>query len=269
MAITVTDADIRAFLTAASSFDFGSLTVADFDQFLYQGFDPWKIVEELTKTKSTKGISDAEMGKDMAFIVGISIITGAPTESKLPARMSDEGQKTTKALAMKWSINWGGGKGKGARHVNFPRIALALPIVTIKIIMIIGPKEFPNEMMSQLLPKVMQHPCFPSVIPASFNSDVKRMLMNACLCYGIDMSISLQQIDKPDPKVIAARQKPFIRSSNASKIPEEPERLAFFRSLGLAVMYDEVKKVLDVYVSKVDETYQIPDETLFIKTIKG
>jgi hypothetical protein len=269
MTITVTDADIRAFITAASNFDFGSLTVADFDQFLFQGFDPWKIIEELTKTKGTKNIPDVEMGRDMAFIVGISIITGAPTESKRPARLSAAGQKTTKNLAIKWGVNWGGGKGKGARHVNFPRVALALPIVTVKIILLIGPKEFPNDMLSHLLPKCMQHPCFPSIIPTSLNSDVKRMLLNACLCYGIDMSISLQSIDKPDVKVIAAKQKSFIRSSNSSKIPEEPDRLVFFKSLGLALKYDEVKKVLENFILKVDETYKCPDETEYIKSIKG
>lgn len=265
MAITVTEADIKAFIVAASTFNFGSLTAADFDKFMYEGFNPWTVVEELTKIKNSKSISDAEMGKDMAFIVGISIITGAPTEAKIASKMSEEGQKVVKDLAVKWGINWGGGRGKGARFINFPRVALALPITTLKIIQIIGPKEFPNEMSSQILPKVMQHPCFPSIIPSSIDPEVRRMMMNAALCYGIDMTISLQSIDKPDVATISGKQKSFVRSSNASRIPEEADRLSFFNSLNLKFDYKKIKNVLDIYVKKVDSTYTCPDETAFLK----
>jgi hypothetical protein len=267
MAIVVSDSDVKAFIIAANSFSFEKLSVADFDKFLYEGFDPWRILEELTKVKNSKSISDEEMGRDMAFVVGISIITGAPVEDKIKTKMSEEGQRIVKDLAVKWGINWGGGKGKGARFVNFPRIALALPIVTIKIINIIGPKEFPNEMSSQRLPKCMQHPCFPSIIPNSLHADVKRMLLNASLCYGIDMSISLQNIEKPDPSAVASKQKPYIRSSNSSRIPEESDRRVFFKILNLKTEYPIIKEVLDVYIAKVDSAYACPDETLFITTL--
>jgi len=269
MVVVVTDNDIKSFIITATTFDFGKIQAGEFDKFMYQGFDPWTILEELTKTKSSKGYSDEEMGRDMAMIIGISIIVGAPVEKKLEGKMAEEGQKVVKDLVVKWDVHWGGGKGKGPRHVNFPRVSLALPIVTQKIIKIIGPKKFMNDMTSSSLPDCFQHSSFPSVIPMSIDKDIKRMLLNACLCYGIDMTISLQALTDPDPKKISMKQKDYIRSSNTSKIPEEADRLSFFKTLNLAVEYDKIRKVLDVFKKLVDESYELPDETTFIKALKG
>jgi hypothetical protein len=263
MVLQVTDTDIQAFLSAVSNQDFGKVTVEDFDVFMYQGFDPEGVISHFVKKQKESNIPDETRNRDMAFICGIAILTGAPTEEQLKKRMSEQGQQQVKQLALKWDIHWGGGRGKGKNHVTFPRTALAFIIVTLKIMEKIGAKDFPNDMLSSRLPKMMKHPGFPSVIPQSLGEDARRALLNASLCYGIDMSISLQQIEKPDPKVIASKQKPFLRSSHVSKLPSETDRRVFFKTLNLQDEYKKISQVLETYRLKVDPDYIIPGEVAY------
>jgi len=255
--------EVDNFLSWVNTQDFSKFHLSDFDAFQYEGFDPMTVIRKLMTTQKIQNLGKDEVGKDISFIVGISIIIGSPAEDKLDNRMSKDGAARLRALAKKWDINFGKAKQQPSTYLTFPRVALAFPAVTMKMMKVIGPKDFPNDMGSVDLPWYIKHPCFPSVIPANLGADAKRALMNASLCYGIDMTISLQALQGHDLKKIATDQFKFVKASNQSRVPGTQERLKIFKTLESQIDYKKIAAVLSIYKRLVNSDYEIPSEQAY------
>lgn len=256
-------ADIERLIQLVNEGDVQSLKAQEFEQFQYQGFDPYKIVNTLLKIKNDKGITDVNFQKDVFTMVAIGMIKGSVNEHNM-TKMSDEGKLDLKNLISKYGIKMGGGKGQSSGIITFPRVMATFPDVAIRLVPIIGCKEFRGgPLESTRLPEFMQVQVFPAIVPKDIDGDVKRMLLTASLCYSIDQSIQISEMKSPDLKAIAAIQGNFTNVGNNSPVPSAAVRKTVFNTLDLSGSYDKIAAVLSDYKSKIDPTFAILTSTQF------
>jgi hypothetical protein len=265
--MSVSRADIEKIIQIINSGDVESLKSEEFDQFQYQGFDPLKIVQTLYKIKTEKSISDADFMRDIFTMVAIGMIKGNVNDHNM-TKMSDEGQKGIQSLEGKYGLKRGGGKSRPSNEVTYPRVMATFPDISIRMVKVIGPKEFRGgPMVSTRLPSYLQVQVFPAVIPRDLGDNAKRSLLTASLCYTIDQSIQISNIQKPDLKALAQNQLNFTMVGHNSPVPFPDVRKSVFSSLPLSADFNKIESVLKTYKEKIDGTFEIPTREQFITDV--
>jgi len=129
---------------------------------------------------------------------------------------------------------------------------------------VIGPKEFRGgPMLSTRLPDYMKVQVFPAIIPKNVDSDVKKMLLTASLCYSIDQTVQISQLQNPDLKQLSATQSNFTNIGNNSPVPSDAVRKTVLSKLTIAEDYNKILSVLEDYKSKIDASFVIMTEAQF------
>lgn len=260
-------ADIDGLLSLISKGDVEALKSEEFDQFQYQGFDPVRIIQSLLKVKQNDSVEDAQFRMDVYHMVAIGIIKGSVNDHNL-TKMSDVGKASIDSLIKKYNIQKGGGRGKSASIITFPRVMATFPDIAVRMTRVIGAKEFNGgPMLSSRLPTYMKVQVFPAVIPRNLGTTVKKMLLKASLCYTIDQSTQISQIKNPDLKQLASVQGNFTAIGHQSPVPNSETRLKLFKSLNIENDYAAIVSVLKDYIEKIEPTYSIPSEELFTQQV--
>jgi hypothetical protein len=255
--------DIEKIIQLVNDGDVESLKAQDFEQFQYQGFDPYKIVESLKKVQDNKNIADSDFRKDIFTMVAVGMIKGSVNEHNIN-KMSDTGKTDLKDLISRYGIKMGGGRGQSSGIITFPRVMATFPDIAIRLVKIIGPKEFRGgPLISTRLPDFMNVQVFPAIIPKSIDPDIKRMLLTASLCYSIDQTVQISQLQNYDIKELASSQSNFTNIGHNSPVPTESVRMTVFSQLSVGKAYDQIVSVLNDYKAKVDSTFVIMSESQF------
>lgn len=258
--MTASKIDIENILKTLGSKNIESLKAEDFDQFQYQGFDPMRIVASLAVVKKDKNVKDEELVDDICKMVAIGMIKGSVNDHNL-TKMSDEGKKEINDLITKYGVQKGGGRGKSATVITFPRVMATFPDIAVRMVAIIGPKEFRGgPMLSTRLPSYLQVQVFPSVIPRDAEGPLKSFLLTAALCYSIDQTIQISKIENPDVKAVSSTQSNFIAVGHASPMAQSATRARVFKQLSIAEDYESIASVVSDYKSKVDPSIYIPSK---------
>jgi len=266
--MSFTKAELDSLLSLISKGDITALKSEDFDQFQYQGFDPMRIVQSLLKVKKDENVDDNQFKADVYQMIAIGIIKGSVNDHNL-TKMSDAGKVSINNLLKKYDIQKGGGRGKAASVITFPRVMATFPDIAVRMVSVIGAKEFNGgPMLSSRLPQYMKVQVFPSVIPRNLNVNVKQMLLMANLCYTIDQSTQISQIQDPDLKTLAAKQGNFTVIGHQSPVPNSVTRLSVFKDLHVENDYEIILSVIKDYVEKIDSSFIIPDKASFEREIK-
>jgi len=265
--MSVSKAEIEQIIQLVSDGNVESLSAQDFEQFQYQGFDPFKIVASLIKVKKDKSISNADFQKNVATMVAVGMIKGNVNSHNL-TKMSDEGKKQLTDLMATYGIKQGGGKGQPAGVITFPRMMATFPDISIRLVNVIGAKEFRGgPMISTRLPAYLQVQVFPAIIPKDVNKDLKKILLVASLCYSIDQTIQISRLQNPDLKQLAATQANFTNLGHSSPVPSEDIRKSVFSTLSLADDYDKIATVLATYKEKIESDFVILTKDQFTKML--
>jgi len=255
--------DIERIIQLVNEGDVEALKAEEFDQFQYQGFDPYKIVDSLNKVKENKTISDENFKKDIFTMVAVGMIKGSVNSHNIE-KMSDAGKTDLKDLITKYSIKMGGGRGQSAGIITFPRVMATFPDIAIRLVKVIGAKEFRGgPMLSTRLPDYMEVQVFPAIIPRDTDSDVKRMLLHASLCYSIDQTVQISQKQNPELKQLSSDQANYTNIGHNSPVPSEAIRKQVFKGLSIADDYSKIVSVLQDYKEKIDPAFTIMSETQF------
>jgi hypothetical protein len=255
-----TQADIDRILNLINSKDIEILKKEDYEQFQYQGFDPYRLLQALMQMKEGKAISDEAFSDDICKMVAIGLIKGNVTPHNI-TKMTDAGRKDLKSLMDKYSIKEGGGKGQAAGVITFPRVVATFPDIAVRFTKVLGGKEFRGgPFQSHELPDVMKVQVFPSVIPMNLERKVKEFFLCASLCYSIDQTIKISQIAKPELKILIPVQQPFINLSHNSPLPKADVRRQTFNQLGLPDKYHMILRVVQVYITEYDKSMVVPSE---------
>lgn len=250
-------ADIERLVQLINDGDVEALKAEDFDQFQYQGFDPYKIVESLLKVKTAKSIADDDFKKNIFSMVAIGMIKGSVNERNIK-KMSDNGSKEVQTIISTYGIKMGGGKNQPSGVITFPRVMATFPDIAVRLVKVIGPKEFRGgPMSSTTLPGYLEVQVFPAVIPRDIDNDVKRMLMTAALCYSIDQTIQISNLQNPDLKSVSSTQSNFVNVGHGSPVPSNAVRARTFKDLKVADDYEKISAVLEIYKSKIDSAFSI------------
>jgi len=261
------EADIDRILSLINEHDIESLKKEDYDQFQYQGFDPYRLVQALYDMKEQKVIDDKIFAEDICRMVAIGLIKGNVNDHNI-TKMTDNGQADLKVLMEKYGIKKGGGKGLAAGVVTFPRVMATFPDIAVRMTGVLGGKEFRGgPFNSFVLPKSMQVQVFPSVIPLDLDQHVKEFFLTACLCYSIDQTVQITRNEKPDLVALAATQFPFVNLSHQSPLPKSPVRKKVFNQLGLPGSYSMISQVVQTYKDKVDSSIQVISESDFKRAL--
>jgi hypothetical protein len=256
-------ADIEKIIQLVNEGDIESLKASEFEQFQYQGFDPYKIVQSIMQVKTAKNIPDDSFKKDIFTMVAVGMIKGSVNEHNIN-KMSDAGKTDLRDLISRYGIKMGGGRGQPAGVITFPRVMATFPDVAIRLVKIIGPKEFQGgPMLSTRLPDYMEVQVFPAIIPLNVDSDIKRMLLTASLCYSIDQTTQISQLKDPDLKLLSATQSNFTNVGHRSPVPPADIRRSVFNSLNISNDYGKIVSVLNDYKSKIDPSFVILTEDQF------
>lgn len=182
--------------------------------------------------------------------------------------MSDSGKTELREMIAKYGIKMGGGQGLASNVITFPRVMAAFPDIAVRLVSVVGPKVFSGGPMgSSRLPEYMQVQVFPAVIPRDLDSDVKTTLMVASLCYSIDQTIQISQMQGPNLKELSATQSNFTNISHRSPVPAEDVRKKVFNGLSLAKDYSKIRMVLESYKANVDPGFDIMSENQFKKML--
>lgn len=254
-------------LSLISKGDINALKAEEFDQFQYQGFDPMKVVQSLLKAKKDSGVDDDAFKLHVYKMIAVGIIKGSVNDHNLQ-KMSDEGKKDIDYLLTTYGVQKGGGRGKSANVITFPRVMATFPDVAVRMVGVIGPKEFNGgPMLSSRLPSYLKVQVFPAVIPRSLESKAKKMLLMASLCYTMDQSTQISQMKDPDLKQLASTQSNFTMIGHQSPVPANDMRLSVFNSLSIRDDYDMIVSVLKDYREKVDPSLDIMEERAFKESI--
>jgi hypothetical protein len=261
-------ADIEKIIQLINEGDVEALKAQEFEQFQYQGFDPLQIANALHKVKVAKSVSDDDFRKDVYTMVAIGIIKGSVNDRNIK-KISETGQTELSALITKYGIRMGGGKGQQASVITFPRVMATFPDIAVRLVAVIGAKEFRGgPFRSSRLPEFMKIQVFPAIIPKDTHLDVKRMLLMASLCYSVDQSIQISQIQKPDIEDLTAKQLNYTNIGFNSPVPADDIRRRVFDKLGILEEYPKVIEVLTDYKQKIDPTFIILNTTQFTERYK-
>jgi len=259
--------DVDRILTLINSKDINALSKEDYDIFMYQGFDPYKLLFALIELKESKAIDDKLFSDDVCKMVAIGLIKGNVNEHN-KTKMSETGQKDLTTLMSKYDIKSGGGKGKPAHVITFPRVMATFPDIAVRLTKVLGGKEFRGgPFKSYLLPDCMKIQVFPSVIPDKLEKPVKSFFLTAALCYSVDQTIQISNIDKPNVVDLCATQFPFVNISHTSPLPKQDTRRQVFNQLGLPAEYANLLSVVTEYKSTVDQSVVIPTEDDYKKAL--
>lgn len=256
-------ADVDRIIQLVNEGDVESLKAEEFEQFQYQGFDPYKIVDALSKVKEAKDISNENFRKDVFAMVAVGMIKGSVNEHNID-KMSDAGKTDLLDLISKYSIKMGGGKGQSSSVITFPRVMATFPDISVRLVRVIGPKEFQGgPMLSTRLPDFMNVQVFPAIIPKNIDPDVKKMLLTASLCYSIDQSVQISKIQNPNLKQLAADQANFTNIGHNSPVPSATVRATVFGGLKISDNYEKIASVLNDYKEKIEPSFVIMSENQF------
>lgn len=261
--MSFTKADIDNLLNLISKGDIEALKSDDYDQFQYQGFDPMRIVQSLFRVKTDESIDDDQFKKEIYQMIAIGIIKGSVNDHNI-TKMSENGQSSVNSIIKKYKIEKGGGRGKSASVITFPRVMATFPDISVRMAKVIGPKEFNGgPMLSSRLPFYLKVQVFPAVIPRNLEVSIKKMLLNASLCYTIDQSTQISQLKDPDLKQLASIQGNFTAIGHQSPVPNSDTRIKVFKTLSIENDYESIVSVLKDYIEKIDPTYSIPNMATF------
>lgn len=256
-------ADIDRILDLINTKDVEALKKEDYEQFQYQGFDPYRLLQALIQMKEGKNVNDQSFADDVCKMVAIGLIKGNVNDHNL-TKMSDGGQKDLKDLMERYSMKKGGGRNQAADVITFPRVMATFPDIAVRMTKVIGGKEFRGgPFLSHNLPDVMKVQVFPSVIPMSLDKKTKEFLMTASLCYSLDQTIQISRLENPDLKALSATQYPFVNLSHNSPLPKSATRIQTFNQLGMPSTYSKILEVVQVYKDKIDPGVTIPTEIEF------
>jgi hypothetical protein len=256
--MSVTKADVETVLQLISQKDVLTLKAEEFDIFQYQGFDPLQIAAELFKVKRDKSISEDEFIKDVCTMTAIGMIKGSVNDNNIN-KMSEDGKKGVLDLNKKYGIKLGGGRGQGAKVITYPRVMATFPDLAVRMTKVLGGKPFRGgPLMSVRLPDFMQIQVFPSIIPRHLNDKVKKFLLTAALCYSIDQTVQISQIQQPDLKQLTSVQGNYVNIGHNSPVPVSNVRVATIQSLTIPAEYDNIKAVVEEFRAKVDSSIEIP-----------
>jgi len=240
--------------------DVETLKKEDYDQFQYQGFDPYRLIEALVEMKNKNKVSDEAFADDICKMVAIGLIKGNVNDHNM-TKMTDGGQGDLKDTMQKYGIVKGGGKGQGPKTITFPRVMAAFPDIAVRMTKVIGGKDFRGGPMgSTALPEVMKVQVFPAVIPPSLDDKVRKFLLTAALAYSIDQTIQISRLEKPDLKSLSDVQGQFILVSYNSPLPRTETRVQTFNQLGLPDKYNQILSVVTKYKELVDNTTDVVTE---------
>lgn len=255
--------DIERIIQLVNTGDVESLKASEFEQFQYQGFDPFKIVSALLSIKTNKNISDGDFTKNVFTMVAVGMIKGSVNEHNIN-KMSDAGKTDLRDIISKYGIKMGGGRGQPSGVITFPRVMATFPDIAIRLVKIIGPKEFRGGPLgSTRLPSYMQVQVFPAIIPKDVDLDIKKILLTASLCYSIDQSVQISQLQSPDLMQLSAAQSNFINVGNNSPVPSDDIRKQVFNSLSFIEDYEKIVLVLQDYKEKIDSSFTIMTKSQF------
>jgi hypothetical protein len=245
--------DSDRILDLLKSLDVVAIGEGLFEKYYYQGFDPKKTVEALARKKTENGVSDVEFGKDVAQIIAIGMLKGSINKDNRQ-KMSDDGKKALEMLMKKYAIPEGGGRNRAANVITFPRVVAAFPNVGIKLVDVIGPKDFSGPFNSSILPPKMRFQGFPAVIPKTLNEDIKKFFLMAALAYSSDMTWTINSEAKKNGESAVARdQWKFVELSNNSVIPDEQERIKVFLSSKVLSKFENTTNVVKKIVGILGE----------------
>jgi hypothetical protein len=253
-------ANVDRILTLLNDEDISKLKKEDYDIFQYQGFDPYRLVEALIEVKDKKSINDGDFMKDIQQMVAIGLIKGNVNGHNI-TKLSPDGKKGIEDIMKKYGILMGSGKSQPAGTITFPRIMAAFADIAVRMVPIVGGKEFRGgPFRSFLLPEPMMVQVFPAVIPLDLDKKVKVFLLTACLCYSVDQTVTIKRLDKFDVKVLAAEQFKYVNLGHTSTLPRPAVRKQCFNQMGLPAKYSMIKTVVDLYKEQVDDQIDIPSE---------
>jgi len=255
-----TSADIDRILLLINTKDIETLNKEDYDQFQYQGFDPYRLLQALIQAKEGKSVTDQAFADDICKMVAIGLIKGNVNDHHI-TKMTDVGQKDLKELMDRYSVKRGGGRSQPADVITFPRVMATFPDIAVRFTKVLGGKEFRGgPFLSFNLPDVMQVQVFPSVIPIDMDKPVKTFLLTASLCYSVDQTIQISRLENPDLKSLASIQFPFVNLSHNSPLPKADIRKQTFNQLGLPGKYSDILGVVTKYKELIDPAFVIISE---------
>lgn len=261
--MAVSRTEIDTLIQLVNSGDIEALKAEEFEQFQYQGFDPYKIVESLIKAKLAKSVTNDDFLKDLFTMVAVGLIKGNVNDHNIK-KMSEKGQADLRAIISKYEIRKGGGQGLASGIITFPRTMATFPDVAVRMTSVVGGKEFRGGPMgSSRLPSYMQVQVFPAIIPKDLNGDIKKALLAASLSYSIDQTIQISRLQNPDVSAIAASQSNFVNINHNSPVPKHEVRQKVFKSLPLVKDYQLILAVLSDYKLKIDTSITIPSLSEF------
>jgi len=258
--------DIEKVIQLINSGDIEALKSEDFEQFQYQGFDPFKIVETLMRVQKDKSISNENLTRDVFSMVAVGMIKGSITPRNKD-KMSDAGKAQITELSSKYGIKEGGGRGQSSGVITFPRMMATFPDIAIRLVNVIGPKEFRGgPLQSTRLPRYMQVQVFPAIIPKDIGQGAKKMLLTASLCYSIDQSIQISRMvisSEDDLKKVSSDQMNYTQIGHSSPVPSPEIRRSVFSKLTVKDDYPTIMTVLQDYKTKVDGSFTILNQSEF------
>lgn len=76
-------ADIERIIQLVNDGDVEALKAQEFEQFQYQGFDPYKIVEALLGVKVSRSLTNDQFKRDIFTIVAVGLIKGSVNEHNI------------------------------------------------------------------------------------------------------------------------------------------------------------------------------------------
>jgi len=251
------DSELKRLLDAIDDQDYQKIQQDDFDDFLYVGFDPMKVLLSILKKKKSNNITDKDFVSDINALVAVGLIKGNVNEHNIK-KMAEAGQEAVKTLMTRYDVRYGGGKGQRSDYITIPRVVAAFPHVAVMIAQRIGGREYRGgPFSSHLLPNSMKVQVFPSVISDKIDEDVRNFLIAASLAYSLDQTIQISSIVKPDLKSLASAQHPYILLSYRSPVPKPEIRSKTIKAIDLASHYKIISQVVQTFREKTGEL--VPD----------
>jgi len=263
----VDDAKVAAMVTLMETVladtDFKNKVVAIKTSVEFQGFDVRETLkalayamEESYKDKDATKNADLFLD-DILFQIVFFIVRGVANQKVLNRTMEETAKRyieTATRLALVKSA-----AGLAPQVLTAPRLALSLPMVTTKVCMSLGGKNYEGPMKSKIFPAYIKNPAFPALIPND-NENIAQLLAWLYTMYSFDQSYTFSKV-KPKQKEykdIFEKQLTFTHMAINGSTIENSERISMLKALSVPDFMSTSSR----YVQKTIDVFNLPPVTL-------